>query len=42
VGASSPWSWPVFEVPAISAERRYGLIPVADDDEMYCRRRLFL
>jgi hypothetical protein len=28
-------------VPAISAERRYGLITVADDDEMYCRRHLF-
>jgi hypothetical protein len=41
VGASSPWSWPVFEVPAISAERRYGLITVVDDDEMYCRRRPF-
>jgi hypothetical protein len=33
---SSPWSWPVCEVPAISAERRYGLITVTDDDKMYC------
>jgi hypothetical protein len=33
---SSPWSWPICEVPAISAERRYGLITVADDDKMYC------
>jgi hypothetical protein len=30
---SSPWSWPVCEVPAISAERRYGLITVTDDDK---------
>jgi hypothetical protein len=34
VGASSSWSWPVCEVPAISAERRYGLITFADGDEM--------
>jgi hypothetical protein len=33
---SSPWSWPVCEVPAISAERRYGLITVTDGDKMYC------
>jgi hypothetical protein len=24
-GSSSPWSWPVCELPAISTERRYGL-----------------
>jgi hypothetical protein len=33
---SSPYTWPVCKVPAISAERRYGLITVADDDKMYC------
>jgi hypothetical protein len=33
---SSPWIWPVCEVPAISTERRYGLITVTDDDKMYC------
>jgi hypothetical protein len=33
---SSPWSWPVCEVPAISAVRRYGLITVTDVDKMYC------
>jgi hypothetical protein len=32
----SPWSWPVCEVAAISAERRYELITVTDDDKMYC------
>jgi hypothetical protein len=40
VGASSPWSWPVCEVPAISAERQYWFKTVADDDEMYGRRLL--
>jgi hypothetical protein len=33
---SSPWIWPVCEVRAISAERRYGPITVTDDDKMYC------
>jgi hypothetical protein len=33
---SSPCTWPVCNVPAISAEWRYGLITVADDDKMYC------
>jgi hypothetical protein len=33
---SSPWSWPVCGVSATSAERRYGLITVTDDDIMYC------
>jgi hypothetical protein len=33
---SSPCTWPVCKVPAISAERRYEVITVADDDKMYC------